>query len=77
MSTTTVDSGPRRRPAPASVPQQRPAAAAPAEQVPGRVANRPIIMACLMMAVLMQVLDATIANVAWPYMQGRLGATSD
>src|ERR1700709_1324639 len=32
---------------------------------------------CVMMAALMQALDATIANVALPYMQGSLSATSE
>jgi len=38
---------------------------------------RPIIVACAMMATVMQALDTTIANVALPYMQGSLGATQD
>jgi DHA2 family multidrug resistance protein len=38
---------------------------------------RGIITVCLMIATLMQALDATIANVALPYMQGSLSATSD
>ncbi len=38
---------------------------------------RPIIVACAMMATIMQALDTTIANVALPYMQGSLGATQD
>src|SRR5258705_13114380 len=36
-----------------------------------------MITATVMLATLMQALDATIANVALPYMQGSLGATRD
>jgi len=39
--------------------------------------NRGIITVCAMLATLMQALDSTIANVALPYMQGTLAATSD
>src|SRR5579875_2929846 len=42
-----------------------------------RVPNRTIITICAMVATLMQALDSTIANVALPYMQGSLSATSD
>src|SRR5258707_5897486 len=41
------------------------------------VFNRPMITATVMLATLMQALDITIANVALPYMQGSLSATSD
>lgn len=41
------------------------------------VPYRGIITVCVMIATLMQALDATIANVALPYMQGSLSATSD
>ncbi len=41
------------------------------------VVNRPMITATVMLATLMQALDTTIANVALPYMQGSLSATSD
>ena len=41
------------------------------------VANRGLITVCAMIATLMQALDSTIANVALPYMQGSLSATSD
>ncbi|MDR6954357.1 DHA2 family multidrug resistance protein [Ancylobacter sp. 3268] len=40
-------------------------------------ATRTIITVCAMTATLMQALDATIANVALPYMQGSLSATAD
>ena len=40
-------------------------------------ANRGIVTICAMEATLMQALDSTIANVALPYMQGTLSATSD
>jgi MFS transporter, DHA2 family, multidrug resistance protein len=49
----------------------------PAELEPTQVANRGIITACAMAATLMQALDATIANVALPYMQGSLSASYD
>src|SRR5262247_2494876 len=39
--------------------------------------GRPIITVCAMIATLMQALDATIANVALPHMQGSLSATAD
>jgi DHA2 family multidrug resistance protein len=41
------------------------------------VTNRAIVTATVMLATLMQALDTTIANVALPYMQGSLSATSD
>ena len=41
------------------------------------VPNRGLITACAMVATLMQALDSTIANVALPYMQGSLSATTD
>ncbi|TMV93946.1 DHA2 family efflux MFS transporter permease subunit [Thioclava sp. BHET1] len=44
---------------------------------PENVPNRPIIMACLMLATIMQVLDTTIANVALPDMRADLGASLD
>ncbi len=47
------------------------------ETVQGVVPHRTIITICAMMATLMQALDTTIANVALPYMQGSLSATSD
>jgi MFS transporter, DHA2 family, multidrug resistance protein len=47
--------------------------ASAAEKVP----NRFLITVCAMIATLMQALDSTIANVALPYMQGSLSATSD
>src|ERR1700731_1886544 len=39
--------------------------------------NRPAITACIILAVLMQALDTTIANVALPYMQGSVSASAD
>lgn len=39
--------------------------------------NRILVTVCAMLATLMQALDSTIANVALPYMQGSLSATSD
>ncbi|MCO6415715.1 DHA2 family efflux MFS transporter permease subunit [Siccirubricoccus sp. KC 17139] len=41
------------------------------------VPHRGLITVCAMVATLMQALDGTIANVALPYMQGGLAATSD
>jgi DHA2 family multidrug resistance protein len=41
------------------------------------VPHRALITICAMIATLMQALDSTIANVALPYMQGSLSATSD
>lgn len=41
------------------------------------VPHRGLITGCAMLATLMQALDSTIANVALPYMQGSLSATSD
>ncbi len=46
-------------------------------RVEADVPHRGIITVCAMVATLMQALDATIANVALPYMQGSLSATSD
>jgi len=42
-----------------------------------RPANRPAITACIILAVIMQALDTTIANVALPYMQGSVSASAD
>src|SRR5271170_2436277 len=42
-----------------------------------RVANRGAITACVILAVIMQALDTTIANVALPYIQGSVSASSD
>ena len=39
--------------------------------------NKTMITITMMVAVIMQVLDTTIANVALPHMQGSLGATQD
>ena len=41
------------------------------------VAHRGLITASAMLAMLMQTLDSTIANVALPYMQGSLSASQD
>src|SRR5208283_393427 len=40
-------------------------------------ARRALLTICVMLAVIMQALDATIANVALPYMQGSLSTTQD
>src|SRR6266478_5136722 len=39
--------------------------------------NRPAITACIILAVIMQALDTTIANVALPYIQGSVSASQD
>src|ERR1700685_4825137 len=39
--------------------------------------NRPAVTLCVILAVIMQALDTTIANVALPYMQGSVSASSD
>ncbi|MBV6821624.1 DHA2 family efflux MFS transporter permease subunit [Pseudomonas sp. PD9R] len=41
------------------------------------VRHRGMITACVVLAVIMQALDTTIANVALPYMQGSISASSD
>jgi DHA2 family multidrug resistance protein len=50
-----------------------PAAAGPTPVV----ANRGAITACVILAVIMQALDTTIANVALPYIQGSVSASAD
>src|SRR6202789_786531 len=45
--------------------------------LPPKVANRGAITACVILAVIMQALDTTIANVALPYMQGSVSASAD
>jgi MFS transporter, DHA2 family, multidrug resistance protein len=42
-----------------------------------KVANRGAITACVILAVIMQALDTTIANVALPYIQGSVSGSSD
>ena len=42
-----------------------------------RIANRAAITACIILAVIMQALDTTIANVALPYIQGSVAASQD
>src|SRR6202049_4133999 len=39
--------------------------------------NRPMVTLCVLLAVIMQALDTTIANVALPYMQGSVSASAD
>ncbi len=48
---------------------------APAVMVPST--ERLMITACVVLAVIMQALDTTIANVALPYMQGSVSASAD
>ncbi len=43
----------------------------------GPVANRGAITACVILSVIMQALDTTIANVALPYIQGSVAASAD
>ena len=42
-----------------------------------RPLNRPAVTACIILAVIMQALDTTIANVALPYIQGSVSASAD
>src|SRR5437899_12204625 len=42
-----------------------------------RPLNRVAITTCIILAVVMQALDTTIANVALPYMQGSVSASAD
>ncbi len=58
--------------------------ASPAASVPSplatagpEVGNRGAITACVILAVVMQALDTTIANVALPYIQGSVSASAD
>ncbi|MEJ8570668.1 DHA2 family efflux MFS transporter permease subunit [Microbaculum marinum] len=44
---------------------------------PSAATARAVIMACVMVATLMQTLDTTIVNVALPYIQGSLAASPD
>jgi DHA2 family multidrug resistance protein len=54
------------------------AAAAPAVSAPAVVVkNKGLLTAAIMVAVIMQVLDTTIANVALPHMRASLGASQD
>ena len=48
-----------------------------AEAAQPKVANRGMITACVILAVIMQALDTTIANVALPYIQGSVSASAD
>jgi MFS transporter, DHA2 family, multidrug resistance protein len=50
--------------------------ASTAQSAPGPK-NRRAITACIILAVIMQALDTTIANVALPYMQGSVSASAD
>jgi len=52
-------------------------AEASAAAAAGPVANRGAITACVILAVIMQALDTTIANVALPYIQGSVSASAD
>jgi DHA2 family multidrug resistance protein len=51
--------------------------AADVASIPLSAGRRAIVTVTVMMAVLLQVLDTTIANVALPHMQASLGATQD
>lgn len=52
-------------------------AAPPADGVRLHSPNRPLLIVGAMAAMIMQILDTTIANVALPHMQASLGATTD
>ena len=43
----------------------------------GQPINRPAVTLCVILAVIMQALDTTIANVALPYIQGSVSASAD
>ena len=60
-------------------PLASPAAALPdpASNTGPGVKNRGAITACVILAVIMQALDTTIANVALPYIQGSVSASAD
>ena len=53
------------------------AVASPAAAAFEPVANRGAITACVILAVIMQALDTTIANVALPFIQGSVSASAD
>src|ERR1700732_1713078 len=61
---------------PISSDHRIPSVADDAGQAPKAI-NRPAITACIILAVIMQALDTTIANVALPYMQGSVSASAD
>src|ERR1700750_3427651 len=48
-----------------------------ADAISPRIANRGLITASVILSVIMQALDTTIANVALPYIQGSVSASSD
>ncbi|WP_448955617.1 DHA2 family efflux MFS transporter permease subunit [Labrys neptuniae] len=50
--------------------------ASPATAAP-KIANRGAITACVILAVIMQALDTTIANIALPHIQGSVSASQD
>ncbi|BEU99235.1 DHA2 family efflux MFS transporter permease subunit [Novosphingobium olei] len=54
---------------------ESPAAATPA--APLQTANRPLLIVAVMAAMVMQILDTTIANVALPHMRASLSATQE
>src|SRR3984957_8251402 len=66
ISSTNGSAATRRRMANPAAPARGP-----------RVPNRGAITACVILAVIMQALDTTIANVALPYMQGSVSASQD
>src|SRR5471030_2094921 len=66
----------RQKPARQKPRVPEPKVADPASAAP-RAPNRPAITACVILAVIMQALDTTIANVALPYIQGSVSASSD
>ncbi|MDC7784456.1 DHA2 family efflux MFS transporter permease subunit [Rhodoplanes sp. TEM] len=51
--------------------------AAPAGETGAAVPHRGAVTACIVLAVVMQALDTTIANVALPYIQGSVAASQD
>src|ERR1700735_846706 len=64
-------------PAPRSLAPQGPEDTPRSPTPPPQVPHRTLITICARAATLMQALDSTIANVALPYMQGSLSASTD
>src|SRR5580693_237080 len=76
MSTPAMRAGYPISSTSSSAAARRPMADAASAPAP-KVANRGAITACVILSVIMQALDTTIANVALPYIQGSVSASSD
>jgi DHA2 family multidrug resistance protein len=77
MSTPDMRAGCRVSSPGCSVHQRRRVPNVTEQPKAARPTNRPAITACIILAVIMQALDTTIANVALPYMQGSVSASAD